>query len=38
MDANGENKIQLTYMPIDERSPLISPDGKDYFLPCFISL
>jgi len=28
MDANGDNKRQLTYTPIDERSPSISPDGK----------
>jgi len=28
MTANGDNKRQLTYTPIDERSPSISPDGK----------
>ena len=28
MDANVENKRQLTYTPIDERSPSITPDGK----------
>jgi len=28
MDANGDNKRQLTYTPIDERSPSISTDGK----------